>query len=463
MIKRRLTALGANIFAGGFTLGVRKHFDVLGHLEHDDYGAETARLNLGVEVVTQQPAWHAHRFRGKVDFVYSNPPCAVWSVLGVNHGERDWRDDPRLERIKDIFALIEAARPRAWCWESVCQAFVRGREFVDTLVTQAAAMGYSSTFVFVDARWHGIPQSRKRFFLVCHDVEIEWRAPRYVEARSAAEVIASITPKTVQDTTRWNKEANLVLRRAKQGESLRKAYDRLHGDDYEKTARGRAHGRMSFHFKRMREDGPIGTVTGPHIVHYKEPRLLSVEELAALCGFPRSFKLPPKMRHDPASRLLARGVMPPVGEWLAANVAAAIRRNRKVKAPATWYADFRTPPGRVEPAATYERAAAPRERVQRVPGAPKAPRQRQAPVDYDRMVLPKPERDAPRATSGAFIRHHLVRGRYSYEEIAALVRRTFEGRTTTVADVYYQRNKLRQEGVVAPERVRRPIRYQETA
>jgi len=42
---RRFRAVGAYIFAGGFTLGVRQHFNGLCHLEEGSYGVATMRKN----------------------------------------------------------------------------------------------------------------------------------------------------------------------------------------------------------------------------------------------------------------------------------------------------------------------------------------------------------------------------------------------------------------------------------
>ena len=41
-----MKALGSYIFAGGFTIGVKKHFDIEAHFEGDGaYGADTFSLN----------------------------------------------------------------------------------------------------------------------------------------------------------------------------------------------------------------------------------------------------------------------------------------------------------------------------------------------------------------------------------------------------------------------------------
>jgi len=56
--RRRPTAVGAYIFAGGFTLGVREYFDVLCHLEDGPYGIATVRHNLPeLPIYIEEPSW----------------------------------------------------------------------------------------------------------------------------------------------------------------------------------------------------------------------------------------------------------------------------------------------------------------------------------------------------------------------------------------------------------------------
>ena len=464
MKKSPLYAVGANIFAGGFTLGVAKHFHVLAHLEHADlYGAAVAAANFnGLEIYAPDDdaqvlaAWPA-KFKHKIDLVYSNPPCAVWSTLG-GAAQRgfDWRDDPRLQRIKDIFALIDRYRPKIWTWESVCPAFTKGREFVDTLVKAAAALGYSATYVFIDARWHGIPQSRKRFFLVLHKVAIEWRAPAYDETTDAFETIKQVKALRMGDLKpKRNSVLEKLIKAARPGEPIAKTYDRMFGADYPKNSKGQAQGRLALSARRLGLDGPSGAVVTPWLWHPKEHRQLALEEFAALTGFPQDYKWEErgKARHDPTVRLMARGVMPPVGAWLAENFARAIRANKALKMVETNYADFRLPPGRVAPAREVEAVPVKKQRKPGAPRPPSAPRVKAAPVDYAKLVAPRPPRDAPRETSGEFIRHLLRLGKYSDVELAVMARAVFHGKTTA-ADVAWNRGKLKKLGVTAPRVVK---------
>lgn len=75
----RPTALGAYIFAGGFTVGVKRHFDVLAHLEGDGgYGASSVRLNYPKLPIFYGPdRWPLDELaaRPTIDLIYGNPPC----------------------------------------------------------------------------------------------------------------------------------------------------------------------------------------------------------------------------------------------------------------------------------------------------------------------------------------------------------------------------------------------------
>src|SRR5688572_17460201 len=101
------TALGAYVFAGGFTLGVKNHFDVQCVYEATPYGVATARRNQPeIPVHVGFENWELPDARS-VDFVYGNPPCAAWSPAGskLQPGTRDWRKDDRVDCTRRHFSL----------------------------------------------------------------------------------------------------------------------------------------------------------------------------------------------------------------------------------------------------------------------------------------------------------------------------------------------------------------------
>lgn len=106
------TALGVHIFAGGFTCGVRAAgFRILGHLEDTPYGVESARRNFpGLDVRVGEGDWREAEFAGRVDFLYSNPPC--FSASTAVKTERGWRriGDIVRERSGERIACVDGGR-----------------------------------------------------------------------------------------------------------------------------------------------------------------------------------------------------------------------------------------------------------------------------------------------------------------------------------------------------------------
>src|ERR1700687_363841 len=151
-----LTAVAAYVYAGGFSVGVeRAGFDILCHLEGDNgYGVSSARLNWPSRPMHYGPRnWPIGELRDReIDLVYSNPPCALFSPMGIvtTRGEGSWATDARLDHWCDCFGLLESVKPRAWVTESVQQAYTRGRVLIDEMTKRSLVQGYSVTHLLLD-------------------------------------------------------------------------------------------------------------------------------------------------------------------------------------------------------------------------------------------------------------------------------------------------------------------------
>lgn len=337
------TALGAYIFAGGFTLGVEKHFEVLGHLEGSAYGVSTARLNWPeLPIFYPKEEWPVDRLRGRVDFLYCNPPCAVFSTMGIatTRGPGSWRSDPRTECWRNADELAGELLPRAYAIESVCQAYGTGRELVDELTRRAMGRGYSVTHLFINAKWHGLPQQRKRFFFLAHRAgRFSGYQHNYPPPPTLREAFSDLSePGT--PLKMWERVRPLV-QAAQPGERLSSVFDRLHPPDQRPlNAHGKVAGRPSFLHRRVDLDTVMGAFTSDTLYHPDEERMLGENELKRICGYPLDFKLDGSRAEY--GGLLARAVMPPVGEWLARAVADTIEQP-PAPAPTVTYLDLREP------------------------------------------------------------------------------------------------------------------------
>lgn len=339
-------ALGSYIFAGGFTLGVSKYFDVVAHLENAQaYGSATAQRNFPkLPIYKGFEAWPVEEMKAlDIPFLYGNPPCAAWSHAGVTAGKSKsdtWRDDPRVNCTREHFTLLERLRPKVWVWESVSQAFGIGREFVDELTEQAMALGYSVTVLLHDAKYLGLPQTRKRFFLICHNIELDlpppaWDTETISEGLRRINDIGELHPSAAG----YEKKYGWLLPDAVGPTNLWAVFNRVRGEDAPKNHLGNVAGRPSFLLRRDHPDRVAATIMHER-VHPTQDRFLTLRELAHLCGFPADWELNDKDMHE-----LSRGVMPPVAEHLARCVATALKTSIPITTPTYRLVDQLKPPG----------------------------------------------------------------------------------------------------------------------
>lgn len=158
-----LTAISLYSGAGGMDLGfVQAGFRVGWANDVDRFAVETYRANLGdhavcgsiLDVLT--PAWTP-------DVVIGGPPCQGFSVIG-----RMAPDDPRSAHVFHFLQIVERLHPRAFVMENVkaLGANPRWQPLRDELQRRAAAMGYRTRLLVLNAADYGVPQARERMFFV---------------------------------------------------------------------------------------------------------------------------------------------------------------------------------------------------------------------------------------------------------------------------------------------------------
>jgi DNA (cytosine-5)-methyltransferase 1 len=474
MSEERLTAVGAYVYAGGFSLGVeRAGFDVLCHLEGDNaYGVDSARLNWPDRPIHHGPdRWPFDELgRINVDLAFANPPCAIYSSMGIatTRGQDAWREDPRLAHWWDSFRVLERVRPRAWCLESVTNAYTKGREVIDEMTKRALLGGYSVTHLLLDARWCGIPQSRRRFFIVAHrparliGYQHNWAPPPTV-----GEVLAEV-PEPGSYRPASARHLDLV-RETAPGERLASTWDRLNPNPATND-RGQRVGRPSFLERRLDPSEVMGAFVGDKYYHPNVDRLIGINEAKALCGYPPDFQL----AGNPSgwASLLARAVMPPVGYWLANAL-----RSTLAQPDASWnercvtLVDVREPDrpprdltgqylddagrvrlrARTDGTVSYSLNAVPRPpRVTPTPRSPVVTPPSRSVHETPRRATFDPAdpayRPEPGEGSGRLVQRLWRTTDLSPDELVAVVHANWAGRTTRRGDVYYNYKKLVETG-----------------
>jgi DNA (cytosine-5)-methyltransferase 1 len=166
--------------AGGLDYGLEKAgFDPLALVEDDKSCIDTLRQNRDWPVFGQRISRTTNicnltgvRAR-RVDLLAGGPPCQPFShAASWANGYPDGFDDDRADTIRHFMRIVEQLLPKVILLENV-PGFARGRNSGENYVIQRLAtinrkLGtkYVATTAVIDAADYGVPQHRRRFFLV---------------------------------------------------------------------------------------------------------------------------------------------------------------------------------------------------------------------------------------------------------------------------------------------------------
>ncbi|KAF8588670.1 S-adenosyl-L-methionine-dependent methyltransferase [Ramaria rubella] len=173
--EQKLRAFDPFIGIGGFGLGLAEgcSMQTVFGVEIDPSAAETTRKNFPLDaviitddanrVLRDVAKGREHRLeRGKIDFIYSGPPCQNDSTLN-----RHKTDQKR--PVFTTLSFVDVIRPAFFIMESV-PGFLQWKLHRDTYDIQAGelklCLKYNVSSQIMHARSFGVPQTRDRFFIV---------------------------------------------------------------------------------------------------------------------------------------------------------------------------------------------------------------------------------------------------------------------------------------------------------
>jgi len=98
-----------------------------------------------------------------VDLVVGGTPCQSFSVAGLRKG----MEDPRGNLALTFCAILDKFRPKWFVWENVpgLLSSNKGRDF-GSFLGAVAELGYGASYRVLDAQNFGVPQRRRRVFVV---------------------------------------------------------------------------------------------------------------------------------------------------------------------------------------------------------------------------------------------------------------------------------------------------------
>lgn len=174
---QRISAISLFSGAGGLDLGFSAAaFDVKAAVEMDPAACQTLRTNWPklrrrlvqrpLEAVpTSELLGIAGLSVGEAGIVFGGPPCQSWCVAGNRLGF----DDPRGRSLFEFCRVVREAQPRTFCIENVPGLLRYGGSDLLARIRDAVSSNsasYELTAQVVNAAEYGVPQTRRRLFIV---------------------------------------------------------------------------------------------------------------------------------------------------------------------------------------------------------------------------------------------------------------------------------------------------------
>lgn len=177
-LNRKIKCIDVFAGAGGFSkAALDSGQKVIMAVEFDNHAAETYKSNLingpksielykeDITTLCPKKLYEKHFPEEDCDLLLGGPPCQGFS----SHRIKDSGvDDPRNQLILKYFEFVKAFQPKAFLLENVPgMLWPRHKNYVDSFYAQAADAGYNVFKpVIMDARDYGLPQRRKRVFIL---------------------------------------------------------------------------------------------------------------------------------------------------------------------------------------------------------------------------------------------------------------------------------------------------------
>lgn len=354
---RRLKVLDLFCGAGGLSrgFGLLKDFKILAGIDIFPPALETFYFNHkdttpGFHVPTDISALDAKQILKRlatpsIDVVVGGPPCQGFSVAGP----RDPKDG-RNKLVWHFVRLIEELEPLCFVMENVFGMIVpKVKAFVDEVVKKIEKAGYAVGTFLLNAQDYGVPQSRKRLFIVGSRLGRRVPMPppisaeenslfydRFVTVRDALSDLPTPLPCEPQEYTRRASSRYQELMRGG-STALYNHTPARHGASMvrrmkEQDPGTRLYNNWNHAWYKLDLNRPAPTVKENHrapFVHPIEPRVTTPRECARLQSFPDWYIF----KGTKSAQLIQIGnaVPPLLARAIAESVASALKNARKFR------------------------------------------------------------------------------------------------------------------------------------
>lgn len=275
-----------------------------------------------------------HIVKGDLDLLAACPPCQGFSSIRTRNG--DVAVDSRNDLIFEVIRIAKLLKPKCILIENVPRLLRDYR--LNLFIDQAKQLGYVDSSGIVDAQDYGIPQRRKRMFLILSRVGKIDIAPPSGKRMTVRDAIGKLPPADGNHKIRLHhlrqRLSPLVMERIKHIK-----HNRSELPNYLVL---KCHKRYNCGFRdvygRMDWDKVAPTITRSshnpskgRFVHPEENRGLTLYEALLLQGFPKNYKFPKDIGIGKISSMIGEAVPPPLAKAQAEHILKKLKEFEKSK------------------------------------------------------------------------------------------------------------------------------------
>lgn len=163
---------------GGLDLGFKQiGFDIIFAIDNDKEAVASYKKNLGEEIIYEDINKINVKELPKADLVIGGPPCQSFSLVGKRK-----TTDERAQLVWKYLEIIKEIKPCYFVFENVVglksAKTERGTKVLDELILAFNEIGYKVKIETLNAADYGVPQRRKRVFLVGNNKGDEFVFPK---------------------------------------------------------------------------------------------------------------------------------------------------------------------------------------------------------------------------------------------------------------------------------------------
>lgn len=223
--------------AGGFSLGFQMAgYETIGAIEIDKWASETFKFNHpNVNIITGDiQRIHKEELEKNFgnqtpDIILGGPPCQGYSVCNINNGDPK---DPRNSLFEEFLRIGKIYNPKIMIMENVPNLInsktSNKEKVIDIIIKELENEGYFVYTKILSANDFGVPQNRKRLFVIASKSKLDKPFPDPTHSLEGNNLLK--TP------TLWDAISDLNELKAREGgEKL--AYEKDIVTDYQKLLR----------------------------------------------------------------------------------------------------------------------------------------------------------------------------------------------------------------------------------